>query len=617
MPSPRLRAWLSRLAFLWCALWVGTALAAEPEPASTEQSEPELNPYECLGRYQAATGNRTIAQIEGELKKRLATLNEPGEPKSVKAMKLCVIAMLKSRIGDGDADDYYERAIKNDPDEPGYELWAGMYWSGFRGARSPVLELAERHYYRALEKLERLRKKKRYRPYHQIVEDWTRKRLMVLYQQDGLHLIPGKAYEQNSSGLDMPGLAASVQFGISADTREFNRRGDNNEMRVFSGERDFANSDLRAGGAARPVLGRGLTDREIWDIPRAPLRRQLELRGRTRHNFIGAIDFSYLTAHSEKSQITSFYFPTGATPQEPTGQSFSNFDIQELGVGAERVIPLYPLFDLKIAGGFRRVKRKGAIEFLPEREENFNLYEGRPSFSRFIGSDKLTLDLVYSLLDVTDALGGPEFDRLREKHIRAATLEYALYSPLVLPKFELGSLGSYRTPTRGWYFFGGIMQDDEAYGTRTLSKRDLFLGSRFEGPTSWDFSLQGTYGTSSMRYADPETARVFTDSTQEFANFRTSAYVAYRIVNPDALPGVAALDMLNLVFPITHDLGITGRKDYENIRAGAQIWMKLFGTPLLGPPFLITAGYDYQYFYQIQKSMHLFQVNLRMGWGEL
>src|SRR6186713_2967086 len=168
------------LAGLFC-LAAGLCLA----PRQAHAEDPEINPYECLGRYEAATGNRTIGQIKQEIDKRLPELDKPDEPKSVNAMKHCVVAMLMSRAGNTDAPKHYEAAVENDPNEPGYEMWWGNHYTLFRGARSAVTETAEPHYYEALRKLGEKRKQSKYRDYHKEVESWTRKRLMVLYQQDG------------------------------------------------------------------------------------------------------------------------------------------------------------------------------------------------------------------------------------------------------------------------------------------------------------------------------------------------------------------------------------------------------------------------------------------------
>ncbi|HEX9294845.1 MAG TPA: hypothetical protein VF881_03395, partial [Polyangiaceae bacterium] len=253
-------------------LFVGSlAKLARANPADLG---PEINPYECLGRYEAATAHRNIAQIKGELSKRVDPPFEPDEPRSVRAMKLCVIALLKARVGDADASDYYEGALRENPDEPGYEMFAGNYYSGFRGARRPVLERAEQHYYRALEKLDALRRRDAFRDYHGIVEDWVRRQLLLLYQEDGQPLLPWKAYPQHGSGLDAPGLSVSAQLSVSQDTRDFYG---NNEMRAFTQEADFAASDLRA---------RSISRKQVWYLVRAPLRYRIRDWARIRHNFI-------------------------------------------------------------------------------------------------------------------------------------------------------------------------------------------------------------------------------------------------------------------------------------------------------------------------------------------
>jgi len=100
--------------------------------------------------------------------------------------------------------------------------------------------------------------------------------------------------------------------------------------------------------------------------------------------------------------------------------------------------------------------------------------------------------------------------------------------------------------------------------------------------------------------------------------------------------------MINLVIPATWDKGLSGSscttinsknltetfnnaftsaancyKTYENVRVGAEIWAKFFGTGFLGPALLTTVGYDYQYFYNIKKAVNEVHLNLRMGWGRL
>jgi hypothetical protein len=601
--------------------------------ARAEDRGPEINPYECLGRYEAATGNRNMTQVRAELEKRTHPLFEGPEPKTVRAMKACVVAMLKSRLGDSDAGDYYAMAVQNDPDEPGYEFWYGRYYSGFRGARGVIVESAEDHFYKALEKLDAKRAAGKFRDYHQVVEDWTRKQLIYAYQEDGVHFLPwAKAYPQHGdNGHSVPSLALSAQFHVSKDTRDFFR---NNEMRLFTGEMMFAASSYR---------GFNIDKGQLYALARAPLRYRGEARARIRQNWLGAIDISAGYEKSNEGQVLSYYLVPGHTkPDAPAAKfgRFSSTNLRELGVGYERVFPLFPVMDFKLKGGVKYYDRQGVIEFLEYDHEKFLGYEARPSFSRFMGPDKLTLDLVWVYLDVTEVPFGVRSEAARDKYLRAANIEYAIYRPFVLPEVKNGTLLLARAPTRGWYWNLGAADDNDVYGTRTVQRRDVYLGTRFEGAGSWDMQLQGTYSTSDIRALDLNSGQVLpvAGAPMKSSSFRTSGYLQYRVINPDALPGingsVIAPDMVHLVAPFSWDKGLSGScenelglpwdntyttaaecyKTYENFRVGAELWTKFYGTGFGGPAFLSTIGYDYQYFYQIKKAVHNVHMSVRMGW---
>lgn len=627
--------------------------------AAAADHGPEINPYECLGRYEAATGNRSMTQVRAELEKRTHPLFEGPEPDTVKAMKACVVAMLKSRLGDSDAEDYYKMAVENDPEEPGYEFWYGRYFSGFRGARGVIVESAEDHFYAALKKLDAKRAAGKYRDYHAVVEEWTRKQLMYSYQEDGIHLLPWyKGYPQHGyEGHSVPDVSLSGQFHVSKDTRDFFR---NNEMRLFTGEMMFINSSYR-----QFQIDKG----QLYAIARTPLRVRGEVRARIRQNAVGAFDLSVATETMKNGQITSYYLPPGDTRSGAGGlttassaykyeqdrharglTSFGNVNLFEAGLGYERVFPLFPIMDFKLKGGVKYFDRQGVIEFLEYNHEKFLGYEARPSFSRFIGPDKLTLDLIWVYLNVTDVDFGVNSEKGRGKYIRAANLEYAIYRPFVLPSVKNGTLTMARTPTRGWYWNIGGADDEDVYGTRTVVKRDAYLGTRYEGAGDWDFQLQGTYSTSDIRALDQATGKVLpvVGQPMKMSSVRGSGYVQYRIINPDAIPGVngsvIAPDMVHVVVPFSVDKGLSGScenhvineltgedmnlsspwigygtaagcyKMYENVRVGAELWTKFFGTGFLGPAFLNTIGYDYQYFPTIKKSVHNVHMSIRMGW---
>jgi hypothetical protein len=587
-------------------------------PALAEDYGPELNPFECYGRSQNAQGSRTIAQMRQELARLMHPLYKDDDPRSRRAVKACVVARLKARVGDSDAYDYFKEAIALNPEEPGYELWAGDYFTSARGAYRPIHIKAEQHLYAALRKLEALQESGRYRDYHATVESWVRKRLLVLYQEDGLQLLPWKAYPQHSSGWRAPGLALSSQFAISRDTRDFFR---NSEMRIFTAEAAFASSGLRAGGTPQPV-----TERQRWEIARAPVRYQVDNRARIRQTRLGAVDVLHSYHKSVNSQITSFYKP----------DQFSDVTVQELGAAFTREVPLYPAFDMRLHGTYKRIRRTGVVEFLPNYTEEFNFYEFKPSFSRFIGANKLSLNLTYVFMDIPDLPGGAKDQSHRSQTIYGGEISYAIHAPLVLPALNVGSLYGYRTPTRGCYFWAGFVQNDQVYGLRTLTQRDLYLGTRFEGPKHFDFTLQGTAYTSDMSYFDPNQPRLtqFSDPTQSFKSVRSALIIQRRLINPDTMPGVQdsaagiAPDMLNLVIPISWDKSLDAPKnfnpmdkanhgnDYENVRGGAELWFKMYLLGIGGSAVLLTAGYEVQYFYNLDKIIHIAHANVRLGWGD-
>jgi hypothetical protein len=587
-----------------------SARAEEAVAPQAQQGGDRRNPFACLGGYQALTGEGySAADMADELRALLGRIHEAGPPAAgaddpERAVDLCVAARLKARLGHGDAADYFQRAIAAAPGEPGYELFAGMYWAQHRGARRPLVERAEDHLYAGLRKLARLRARRRAAGYHDTVADWLHKQLLVLYQQDGLQLLPGKAYPQRSPalGLYMPGLAFSSQLLAAQDTRDFFY---NNEMRQFTGEATFAASDLRA--------GRAFDDREAWDLARAPRRFETVNRLRLRHNLLGVVDLTHSYSFSPRSQIVNAYDPNAA---------YADVTVFQLGAGYDRTFSLYPLFDVRLSGGYRRGQRQGVVEFQPEEIERFDVIEARPSFSRFVGTDVVTLDLSYVYLGFQGRPGGVVDDRLRRRDIRGARLEYALYAPVLLP----GDGGGWqRTPIRGWHFYAGAVDDRELWGLHTVVRRDLYGGTRFGGAGRLDITVQGGYSFTNTEKVNPNTPQpmVWSERGASFSSARVLIVPQLRIIDQEAIPGVPparlglGVDMLNLVFPLQVDRGLDGRRDYENVRAGTELWCKLFGTVIGGAALLVTAGYDFQYFTRLGKGLHLAHAALRLGWSDL
>jgi hypothetical protein len=601
------------LAFLW-------PLAAHSEPVEG----PEINPFACQGQAESLENDRSIAEMRWELGKRLDPLFQPSDPPTVRAIKLCVIGEMKKRVGDAGAVDYYLRAISENPQEPGFEMFAAKYYAGARGARGQVADLAEKHYYRALEKLDALRAQGRFRDFHAVVEDHVRKGLLVLYQQDGMPLLPWKAYPQHPSGYLAPGVSVASQDSIGFDTRGGPGA---NETGGFMAEAGLFVIRSRDNLVPEQRIQENLKIAR-FDIARNPLRLRSDNQLRLRHAFLGSLDFVYGVLTAKNAAITAFARPSERVVPPGGPPILNDVDVREIGGAYERVIGLYPLFDLKVAGGARRVRRVGTVEGFPDCAQDFNVYEVRPTLSRFVSSDKLTVGGVWVLMDMppVNCAGGPTPDQatsVRGRRIAAATFEYAFYSPLLLPRLDLVSLHPYRTPTRGLYLYGGYVNDNEVFGDHRTINETYYGGARLEGPGPFDIGVTESYYVASGTQLNP-TTRV-EDPSLDLAGktLRTSLVFATRLLNPDATPGVPpawgplALHSVNWVFPASFDKVTAGRDDFENFRVGTQLWWQLFGTGFGGPAFLFTLNYEYQYFYKIPKSVHNAGITIRLGWRDL
>ena len=559
------------------------------------------NPFKCRGEAEAVARDLSIDEIRIEIERRRSAPTDEGETAAATAHELCVIAELLRRVGDGEASAYYERAIETDPSEPGYELWYGAYLGTVRGAAGPIIEAAEKHYYRAIEKLDQRRQKGALAEHDLVTQQWTQRRLLDLYQRDGLPLVGWKAYRYDARDLALPGVMLSSVFQLSSDTRDFFY---GNEMRAFTGEAAFAESVLR--------LGRQLSNTERFNLIRAPMRTGWNNRVRLRHNWLGALDLEHRWFRASEAQIGIFTEPN----------EFVDVEVTELGAGYSRVLAVGPLFDLDLAGNVRRTSRTGTVEYLPDLEQTFMTYEATPTISRFIGPDKVSLRGSYVYMAIPDVMGGAPYEQARGQTIRALHLEYALYRQVRLPSLAGGALNFDRRYTRGWHWYAGIAEDSQVYGLRQVRMRDHYAGTTLKGIGDYDVSLQGTLYTAKTEFVDPEAPEMGLqeDASQRHSQFRTSAALSRRLIDEDVTPGLPrsrfglAPASLVLVVPVSHDLGVRGSNAFENVRAGAELWLKLIATGLGGTTFLVTAGYDYQYFYRQTRAMNMAHLAIRMGW---
>jgi hypothetical protein len=576
-------------------LVVAAGLARAPGAAAAERT----NPFACLGESEALARGLSTAEIESEVEKRIAHPPGADEGKLELARHHCVTAELMRRVGDPRAGAYYERSIAAAAEEPGFELWYGYYLRNVRGPRSPLTEQAELHYFSGLEKLRAVRAGGAAQDFDDVTESWMRRGLMSLYQEDGLPLLRAKAFPYPSNGAASLGVALTSMLRFSRDTNEF---GVIDDARRYAAEAAFASSRQR--------LNMPLDEDQLRGIIRTPLRSSFFNRLRLRVPWVGAVDASYNRFRAPESQIEAFTDPN----------TFTNVAVDEFGAGWKRAFDLYPAFDLLLDFGYRRVQRTGVVEWHKDQREGINLFEAHPAIARFLGPDKLVLGMNYVYMDIPTAPDGQLEDRVRARAIRAFYVDYALYRPLLLP--DLSTLELRRTPTRGFHFYGGYAIDDEAFGTRVVHRRDAYAGSSLRGVGGFDVTLQGTLLSSDTTKEEEQPGkgrqRVL-DTSQSIRQVRPTAIVLYRIVDDEAIPDVPKTPLagLNLVVPVRADFATQGPDAFDNVRGGVELWSKLIATGLRGTHFLVTAGYEAQWFHRVSKVLHMGRIELRMGWSAL
>jgi hypothetical protein len=579
------------------ALVVLVSLTAAAAPAWGDPPAPRANPFACMGEGESLTRGMSTAEIEAEVEKRVAHPPPADDPDL--ARHHCVTAELMRRVGDGRAPTYYEKAIAAAPDEPGMELWYGYYLRNVRGPRHPLDEEAELHHHRALEKMRQVQAAGLAQDFDEITESWVRRGLMTLYQEDGLPLLQSKAFPYRENGAGRFGLALTVMLRASRDTNEF---GIIDDARRYASEAAFASSPQR--------LNRPLDQGELRAIIRTPLRNDVFARLRLRVPLLGAFDASYERFRAPTSQIAAYTQP----------DQFTDVSVDSAAVGWRRTFNLHPAFDLMLDAGYRRVQRVGVVEWYEGLRENINLFEAHPVLARFFGPDKAMLGMNYVYMQIPVVPGGPLADRVRARAITAVYVDYAIYRQLLLP--DLSTWQIERTATRGLHLYGGYAMDNEVFGVRVAYRRDLYGGVSLRGVRGFDVTLQGTLlssdTTEDRRSADNQVERVL-DGAQTIRQVRPALIGLYRLVDDEAIPDVprTALAGLNLVLPLRADVAYEGPDSFDNLRGGAELWGKLVSTGLRGTHFLVTAGYEAQWFHRLARVVHMARLELRMGWGAL
>jgi hypothetical protein len=494
------------------------------------------------------------------------------------------------------------------------EYRVGLYWASERGSNAPALEVADRHYHSALSKAEQLPPG----PCRETLERNVLLQLRLLYQQDGLPLLPWKGWNAGRHDLYLPGVAFRAGIFVSNDIAPFIEQ---SRMQRFTWEAAFANSPLRTGGTSDPGP---LSELDRWLLVRAPLQVNTSYGVTLRENVIGRFTFDAFSTHvDDESQITSYYFPTNRHDTQTT----------ELRARYDRVIPIDPLVDLRLAAQLSRVTTRGFVEFLPNQEESYNVYGATPSLSRTLGPGRLTLTGTYFFADLPDLQLAPPGEAARGAWVRGLSVEYAGLANATFNPFAWGSFTPYRTVTEGFAAYLGVTNRPTQQGLHTRTQDDLYGGVHFEGPKPLAFQAEAAAfrnKVSVVRADDPE-LREQDDRFLGFSSLRLLALPKVRIlhmnrIDPEPLTlGNAPLADLTLVFPIGWEFGLAGPRnfnptdlkdhgnDYAHFRIGSEFWLRSLSFEPLGGGLMLNAGFDLVYYYEITKTQHLAHASAQLG----
>lgn len=566
--------------------------------AQGASEEPDKDPFASVEEALTLRGTMSVREIKEFIKTRI------NDPKAETAIGSFLIAELMKQVGDYRAQDYYEKAIQKDDDQPAYELFYADYLRNFRGAQRPLFPEAERHYFAAMRKQALAEKRKPANPktdeqlafHYKMVRERIDRGLVTLYQEDGLPLFSYKS--QGGSPNEPVAKPAAFLSSINRFARSTADLDEVHDTRDFTSEALFASSPAR--------LNRPLSIGELRGIVRLKQPAATFERLRFRHDDWPVIDVFYQRRVIQDAQVTNFFEPN----------KFNDVSLHNFGVAVEKSLNVAPYFDVNLRGAYSRIERKGVIEFLPLRNEGINQFEGKAAVSRFFGPDKADLEFTYAFQEINPDIPNPP---TRDRRIVGVTAGYQILRHLPFLKDPYGQ----RFATRGLHLFGGIAQDKERFGSVDVRRRDYFVGTSVNGLGPFDITFQPTFFKS----------RVSADSSQTNSQFRTDLTVLLRVQDEEKVPGIPHRKVLglypafvNLIFPFKKDVAIDGLKAFENYKLGVGLNMKFFrgglgssGSPLdltrhfTGTTFLVSLRYDHQRFHRLDKSANLFSLSVSMG----
>ncbi|MGL1903014.1 MAG: hypothetical protein OCC49_12820 [Fibrobacterales bacterium] len=423
------------------------------------------NSFSCYGEAEGILMSADLNDAEVFVDAQLA--NES----TLIGQQHCVVAELMKRLGDSRAEDHYKKAIALDPQEPGWELWYANYLTQVRGSMVPLREQGKLHYLRAIEKL-KLKYDGRLDSLSEVdtnLYSWIQRGYSKMYQEDGLPITPWSwpaRYETlDASDYYLPELFLTYTGRYTRGLSEFDRP-------------DFARSRASEAIWVRDAEWRDLLfDDDVKRIATHDNGSDIYntmVRLRLRHPLLTFEAYAKKMDIDDGMVASSMLFNSDNPNHAVNGWSdFATIQVLNVGASAQRSFNLYPLIDVHWEVGVSSQLNSGFMEWYPDQQGAANQIDSKMKLSRFIGPDKLMLDLFYMNMNIQDytyptrvlydgntagrTLIKPSITLERDRYMAAIKLDYAIYRPIRLPFMSKAHY------TRGWHFYGGMMFDSEKW----------------------------------------------------------------------------------------------------------------------------------------------------------
>jgi hypothetical protein len=547
-------------------------------------SDPLALPYEICG----IKDNDSQRVLKDQVKKAL--LN----PKRDDATYYFCIAERMKRIGDYRAEDYYEKAIQADSDNPNYELFYADYLRNFRGAHAPLFPRAENHYYAALEKVKKFPPGAGLERSGNDAQSLVERGLIALYQEDGIPLASSRLGRSSNESQKRPFAFLSTIDRYQQAPAELDREAD---IRDYTSEALFSQRRRAQSQPPLPLLG----PEEFRKLIRQKEAFETFDRIRFRHGAWPSVDLFFVHRQTNNAQVTDFGLPKIDFAPFSASSNFNELRQNDFGVAADRPFSLSHYCDIDLKATFRFVQRWGLIEFVPGGHENIPQFDGGALFSRFVGPDKANLEVTYTHQWIQPAVANhPD----RHRDFFGVTATYQVFRPI--PLFHSSSYQN-RFANRGWDFFAGFLLDNEAFIAIDPSqnayprRRDYFVGTSLKGFLwrRFDVSIRPTWFTSGIKGV----------TLQKNSQLRADATGLLRLVDEDSarrkgIPGARRgthLEFVHLVGGVRKDFARTGLDAFENHKYGGGI-DAAFYTTAKRTTYLASLRYDRERFFRLDRN---------------